>query len=431
MNRITLVRNVLSREVIEASIITNLDAEMVSNLRNRSEGEYRKEGGAPYTCLECGEPVYIHKKSLKKVGHFKHHPAKDGTPSCPLRSDETFVRPSEIYNGEGRLHLWWKTQIALALCRTGVEDLEIEQAQTSDKNSLRPDIKFKFKGKSYAIEVQASWQSPLKIQNRESYYLKNDVILIWPVLEGTGKLMQDLKFNPNSNGFLCPLIRGCEKEWGNGFSLPRATSFFEYGANGPNTPLECVETVKYEYVSLQEVADSIKECDGEYMYPAKCSIQDVQHQFYLNRLKALQRFMWGGSFQDRSSGLVKRYLGNRQGIHGDALDLFELLTGIALGDALFSETDFGFDVLSQHRHPEWATYAFMVALAYLDPDQQSRYSDLMSVAMEQSDFDYDSPAFDLSDTGLQLVLYWFPLVEYQFKDSDNSDLVEFRGGLKD
>ncbi len=197
--------------------------EVVGEHRTRNEALKLLNSSGKFICPECRETLY---PKLSTTPHLSHYPIQVGTPNCDLRKGESFTKPSEIYSGEGELHLFWKLKIAEYLSLTsGVSNLAIEEdvitvLDDGSRTRKRPDIHFKYDDLNFAFEVQNSWLSPAAIIERERYYFEKGKVentewkIVWlltPSLNNTTKI--DLQNNRLSSSFICLLDEGLLNKW--------------------------------------------------------------------------------------------------------------------------------------------------------------------------------------------------------------------------
>ncbi|AQS39798.1 hypothetical protein Sps_04715 [Shewanella psychrophila] len=142
-------------------------------------------------CAECGNPLIFRKGGINSTDHFFHsfHHVIDEEKFklCQFYSKANSALLSNIYKGEGKWHLETKQKLALLLDNSNTvkpSSVFVEKYIFDDSHDVnvrrRPDIQFEDNvGKLWALELTRWWMNPLTIEQREAFYRKKKINLLW------------------------------------------------------------------------------------------------------------------------------------------------------------------------------------------------------------------------------------------------------------
>jgi competence CoiA-like predicted nuclease len=154
-------------------------------------------------CRECDQELFITTSKYDRL-HFRHSPQSE---PCLLKQDNLTVEENEAINKiiaakESPRHKYLKNKIGELALKTPAVDPE--SIQIDDKfiivgdEKKRPDVYFSFKNNRLAFEIQLS-ALPLKyILDRQIFYSKNGIYLIWILddfnVHGQTQTERDIKY---------------------------------------------------------------------------------------------------------------------------------------------------------------------------------------------------------------------------------------------
>lgn len=180
---IPVLHDTLTGRPIEAAIVLPPTDTDISLLRNQIRRE-RKSKSSRYGCGLCRDPVYV--SNSGGTPHFAHY--MDSGPSCAWRSE----LPSPLdaisasrFQGkqEGVLHQrLLSTLQALCSRSSGFSNVGIPNATLfglPGTGHRFPDLAAEFQGKRIVFELQISQTYLPVISDREAFYRRNGIYLIW------------------------------------------------------------------------------------------------------------------------------------------------------------------------------------------------------------------------------------------------------------
>lgn len=177
-NRINLVRIKRSGSIIDVK----------ENFKERKDFFHFRDKAyqdkLEFECLECGQEISI-SKSRRNNLYFKHNPS---TKSCLLKDSQFSVGEWEIYkkiifSKESDRHKFLKYTIGEKL--RSVDGIDLNNLWIDDRYVIfggekrRPDVYCEYRGKKIVFEIQLSDLSPRYMIERNSFYNKHGIYLIW------------------------------------------------------------------------------------------------------------------------------------------------------------------------------------------------------------------------------------------------------------
>lgn len=154
-------------------------------------------------CRECDHELFITTSKYDRL-HFRHSPQSG---ECILKQDNLNAEEIESINKiiaakESPRHKYLKNKIGSLALKT--PDIDTESVHIDDKfiivkdEKRRPDVFFSYKGYQIAFEIQLS-ALPLKyILDRQNFYTKNSIYLIWILddfnVHGQTQTERDIKY---------------------------------------------------------------------------------------------------------------------------------------------------------------------------------------------------------------------------------------------
>lgn len=149
----------------------------------RQSADKQKKSDQPFICKKCENPVIVPMHWKTREYYFKH---LGNQVDCPWTSESSITVDAAsacIFGGqqEGPLHKRIKSELgALLADLPDVEKCWIdERYYNSAGDWKKPDLRFSMGGQNFAIEIQlATTQRPI-ITERNQFYIKEGVPLIW------------------------------------------------------------------------------------------------------------------------------------------------------------------------------------------------------------------------------------------------------------
>ncbi|SMD44811.1 Competence protein CoiA-like family protein [Aquiflexum balticum DSM 16537] len=177
-NKINIVR------VKESKTIIDVKEQFKERKDFFSFREKAYEEKLEFECLQCGQKISISKSSRNNL-YFKHNP---NTTACLLKDSRFSESDWEIYkkivySKESDRHKFLKEAIGNKLQRVAGIDLNKlwidDRYLIIDGEKRRPDVYCEFRDRKIVFEIQLSDLSPRYMIERNSFYEKHGIYLIW------------------------------------------------------------------------------------------------------------------------------------------------------------------------------------------------------------------------------------------------------------
>lgn len=212
------IENVFNRDTGKdevASLIFNKIADKDDYVKLRRDLHIRnKEKNFLYICSECGTELELSCIPDGKNGHtfyFKH--IRDPKfINCSIKTDsqyskEDILRKQYLFKSESNIHVLLKQKVGEVIKRFIDQDVIIDRKFIKDKygdeEKRKPDIFFKFNDQEITIEFQVNNTFHSVIQDREAFYERNKISLIWVFREFCPESFQSISIKdiyiPNGN----------------------------------------------------------------------------------------------------------------------------------------------------------------------------------------------------------------------------------------
>ena len=181
----------------------------------RRELSQRNERQKPlYLCEKCGTPLELSCTPDQSGGHtffFKH--IKDpGFDKCPIKTGsemnkEEILRRQYEFKSESKAHVFLKEKTG-AIVRQFIDsnaiiDKQFINDRFGDKERRKPDVYFKYKGREITLEFQINNTFHSVIRQREQFYERNKISLMWIFAEFDPESFQSITIKdiyiPNGN----------------------------------------------------------------------------------------------------------------------------------------------------------------------------------------------------------------------------------------
>ncbi len=152
--------------------------------------ERNKKENPRYLCEECGTPLELSCTPNYKGGHtfyFKH--LKDpGFDKCSIKTGvaldkKDILRKQYEFKSESNAHKMLKKRVGEIIrkyiCSEVIVDKNFILDRFGDKERRKPDIYFKYKNREITLEFQINNTFHSVIQEREEFYERNKISLMW------------------------------------------------------------------------------------------------------------------------------------------------------------------------------------------------------------------------------------------------------------
>ncbi len=174
-----------SREILD--FITNDNDYVIlrRNLRNRNTAN-----DLWFVCEKCGTALELSCIKNNNNGHtyyFKHERDPDFD-RCPIKTDvnmtrEDILKRQYAFKSESKLHIALKNKVGEIIKKFIYPDADIDKkfihSRFGDSERRKPDIYFIFNDREITIEFQVNNTFLSIIQERENFYERNKISLMW------------------------------------------------------------------------------------------------------------------------------------------------------------------------------------------------------------------------------------------------------------
>lgn len=183
MISIPTIYDALTETHVRASLVLSLDDTDISLIRDRVRRD-RRANATRYLCGLCRDPVYV--SNSEGTSHFAHY--SDSGPSCPWRrqspkklDDISADRFGGTQEGETHRRTLQTLKILCERSR-GFTDVGVPNATLKGLPGTGhrfPDLAATHEGRRIVFELQISKTYLPVISDREAFYRKNGIYLIW------------------------------------------------------------------------------------------------------------------------------------------------------------------------------------------------------------------------------------------------------------
>lgn len=175
--------------VAAADILQKFKSHGDYNTLRKSNSIRNKSGNYQYVCSRCNEHLEISCYKIEK-GHtfyFKHHRDPDDS-KCPIKtgtllSKAEIERRKYLFRKESKPHIELKDRLASIikefLDKNVIKDSKFIMDRLGDDDRRKPDIYFKVGEYEQVFELQLNTTFLSVILERESFYSRNKICLLW------------------------------------------------------------------------------------------------------------------------------------------------------------------------------------------------------------------------------------------------------------
>jgi len=159
------------------------------HLRHEVRSRNRK-GDSRYLCDICGTRLELTctKNELDEHTFFFRHQKDPGLDKCPIKSNcnltkEQILRNQYAFKKESKPHIEMKEKLG-AIIRSYIDpevivDSKFIKDKFGDSERRKPDVLFKNKLRDIVLEIQLNNTFLSVIEEREAFYAKNQISLVW------------------------------------------------------------------------------------------------------------------------------------------------------------------------------------------------------------------------------------------------------------
>lgn len=198
--KISQVYNMVTAQTVTDSEILDKISDPDEYVLIRRNVRKRNRRNDPlYVCDKCGTPLELSCMPNADGGHtyFFRHIKDPENERCPFKTNtnltkEEILRSQYEFKRESLLHKELKARISDVIREFIDPEVVTDSKYIKDKFGIeerrRPDVFFNFNGRELAIEIQLNNTFHTVIEEREAFYERNGISLIWVFKE----------FDPNS-----------------------------------------------------------------------------------------------------------------------------------------------------------------------------------------------------------------------------------------